>query len=284
MWTDVVDLRDFYDSSLGQVARRMIRRRVRAIWPDVRGQSLLGLGYATPYLRPFRGEAARTIAVMPAQQGVLHWPPEGPNVVALADEAELPLPDLSIDRVLLVHGLEYTEQLRPMLREIWRVLAGNGRLLVVAPNRRGIWARLDHTPFGHGHPYTAAQLSRLLRDNMFTPIESETAVFVPPSSWHLTLTTAPAWEKIGSRWFPTFSGVLMTEASKQVYAGTEVLTKRRIALTPAASASKIRFRDSAAAEGENALFADQVGDRAAALHVDRPSPAAEDHPLLDRQA
>src|SRR5918997_1079627 len=104
MYTDAIDLREFYESSLGQVARRMIRRRVRELWPDVRGQVVLGVGYAAPYLRPFR------------------------------DEAELPLPDMSVDRVLLVHGLECTEQLRPMMREIWRVMAGGGRLLVVAPN------------------------------------------------------------------------------------------------------------------------------------------------------
>ena len=63
-----------------------------------------------------------------------------------------------------------------MLKEIWRVLAGGGRLLVVAPNRRGIWARLDLTPFGSGQPYTMSQLSRLLRDEQFTPVGSDRAV------------------------------------------------------------------------------------------------------------
>jgi len=85
------------------------------------------------------------MAVMPASLGVLGWPPDGRNVVALADEGELPFADYSIDRVLLVHALETSEEVRPMLKEIWRVLAGGGRLMVVAPNRRGIWARLDRT-------------------------------------------------------------------------------------------------------------------------------------------
>ncbi|HYM32331.1 MAG TPA: hypothetical protein VEU47_13580 [Candidatus Cybelea sp.] len=82
----MIDLRDFYTGRLGQVARRMIRRRLRLIWPDVTGARLLGLGYATPYLRMFREEAERVIAVMPSSQGVLPWPAEGPNAVALADE------------------------------------------------------------------------------------------------------------------------------------------------------------------------------------------------------
>src|SRR6266571_2986129 len=110
MYNDVVDLRDFYETSLGQVARRMIRRRLRMIWPDLSGMRLLGLGYATPFLRPFLGECERVLGFMPAAQGVLAWPPDGPNAVALADEAELPLPDYSIDRVLLVHAVEASEQ------------------------------------------------------------------------------------------------------------------------------------------------------------------------------
>ena len=220
MWTDVVDLRDFYARNLGQVARRMIRRRIREMWPEIKGESLLGIGYATPYLRPFRDEAARIVALMPARQGVLHWPPEGPGVVGLADEGELPLPDLSIDRVLLVHAIEHTEQLRRMLREVWRVMAGGGRLLIVVPNRRGIWARFERTPFGHGHPYSDSQLSRLLRDNMFTPIRTERALYVPPSGSRMILGSAGALERLGSRWFPPIAGVLLVEAGKQIYAAT----------------------------------------------------------------
>lgn len=220
MFPDAVDLRDFYRTSLGQVARRMIRQRVRAIWPQVGGLSLLGLGYATPYLQPFRDEAERVIAIMPASQGVLHWPRGEPNLATLADEAELPLADSSIDRVLLVHAVECTEQLRPMLREVWRVLAGHGRLLVVVPNRRGIWARLERTPFGQGHPFSQPQLSRLLRDSLFTPVQSSSALYVPPTRSRMLLASARAWEQIGTRWFQTFAGAVMIEAEKQIYAAT----------------------------------------------------------------
>ncbi|MEM7224810.1 MAG: methyltransferase domain-containing protein [Pseudomonadota bacterium] len=220
MWNDVVDLRDFYESQLGAVARQAIRRSLRRIWPNLRGQSLLGLGYATPYLRPFRGEAERVIACMPAGQGVLHWPPDEPGAVALAYEGELPLPNYSIDRVLMVHGLESSESLRDTLHEIWRVLTGDGRLLLVVPNRRGIWARFDRTPFGWGSPYSAAQLSRLLRANLFTPVRQMRALYVPPTRSRALLRSAAAWERLGSRWFPTFSGVVIMECAKQPYAAS----------------------------------------------------------------
>jgi len=235
MASDVVDLRDFYRTALGQVARRMIRRAIQRVWPDLHGMRLLGLGYPTPFLSVLGSETERTIAVMPASLGVLGWPPEGPNVVALADEGELPFADYSIDRVLLVHGLETSDEVRAMLKEVWRVLAGGGRLLIVAPNRRGIWARLDRTPFGSGRPYTQSQLSQLLRDEQFTPVGSDAALFVPPSTGRMVRRSAAAWERIGRRWFPTFAGVLLVEATKQIYAKPAAARapRRRLVYAPA---------------------------------------------------
>src|SRR5438552_9442535 len=236
MASDVVDLRDFYRSALGQVARRMIRRSIRRVWPELRGMRLLGLGYATPLLSALSGETERTIAVMPATLGVLRWPPEGRNLVTLAEEGELPFADYSIDRIVLVHALETSDEAPAMLKEIWRVLAGGGRILIIAPNRRGIWARLDRTPFGSGRPYTMSQLSQLLRDEQFTPVGADAALFMPPAKGWMIMRSSPAWERIGKRWFPTFAGVLMVEATKQIYAKPAAIRapRRRLVYTPAA--------------------------------------------------
>ncbi len=238
MSADVVDLRDFYATPLGRRAREAIRARLREIWPDLRGQRVAGIGYAVPYLRGFLSEAERVLALMPAAQGVLHWPPEGPNVAALVDEAALPLPDVSLDRLVVVHALEHAEQLRPLLREIWRVMAGSGRVVFVVPNRRGIWARVDSTPFGHGQPYSARQLSRLLRENLFTPTAIRPALFSLPFESRLLLSSAPAWERIGRRLFERFAGAVLVEATKTLYAPTAVRQRGRLvaprpALVPA---------------------------------------------------
>jgi len=222
MWTDVVDLRDFYASPLGQTARRLIARQIAEMWPDTNGQSVLGLGYAVPYLRGFHQASTRCIAMMPAPQGVLHWPPEGPNATSLVEEEALPLPDMSVDRVLLVHAVEHAESLRPFLREVWRVLTGSGRVLIVVPNRRGIWARLDRTPFGHGHPYTIGQIRHLLRDNLFVPQQTRSGLFMPPFGGRLWLSSADAWEAAGARAFPALAGVALVEATKTLYAPTPV--------------------------------------------------------------
>ena len=228
MWLDVVDLQEFYAEPLGRVARRMIGRHLREAWPDVSGMSVLGIGFPTPYLNAFRGEASRVIA---ASQGVLHWPNEGPGQTILTDEAELPLPDLSIDRVVLIHAVECSEAIRPMMREIWRVLSSSGRVIVIAPNRGGIWSRLERTPFGYGQPYSQSQLTRLLRDTMFTPIAKRAALYVPPSRSRMVMSSAPVWENIGQRWLRVFGGavggVVSIEASKQIYAATPTLEASR---------------------------------------------------------
>jgi SAM-dependent methyltransferase len=218
----------------------MIGRRIRALWPDVRGLSILGLGYAAPFLSVFRAEAQRVVAVMPAAQGVLHWPAEAPGLTSLSDETALPLADRAIDLVLLVHALECAENTRPMMREIWRVLADGGRMIVVVPNRRGLWARFERTPFGHGRPYTPAQLSRSLRDAMFTPYRSTTALYVPPIPSRMLLSSAGAWEQVGQRWFTSFAGVVLFEASKQIFAGqaTYAAVRQRVYMPVAAAVSR----------------------------------------------
>ena len=160
--------------------------------------SVLGVGYPTPYLGLFREEAERCLAFMPAVQGVVKWPTNRPSLAALVDELELPLTDSAVDRVLLVHALEMARDPIALLREVWRVLAGGGRLLIVVPNRRGVWARLDTTPFGHGRPYSRSQITHLLREAWFTPTGWGDALHVPPVARGWFLRSAVAWERAGS--------------------------------------------------------------------------------------
>lgn len=215
---DVVDLREFYASPLGQVSRRLIARRIRSRWGSVSGATVLGLGFATPYLDIFRDEARAVFGFMPAELGVIHWPGEGSCASALVEEVELPLPDTSVDNVLVVHGLELSEHLMDLLREIWRVLSPQGRVLLVVPNRRGMWARVDTTPFGQGRPFSQMQLTQMLREAQFSPLGWSHSLFVPPLQHSFLVRSAPAWERMGMWMSRGFSGVILVEAMKQVYA------------------------------------------------------------------
>lgn len=227
MSIDVVDLRSFYSNRLGTVARRFVGRGIRRRWGTLQGQRLLGVGYATPYLGLFREEADRCLAFMPATQGVVKWPSSRPALTALVDETELPLTDAAVDRVLLVHALEMTTDSAALLREVWRVLAGGGRLLAVVPNRRGLWARMDTTPFGHGRPYSRSQITQLLREAWFTPTGWAEALYVPPIPRNWFLRSAPAWEHTAASISAPFAGVHIVEAMKQVYRAVPARREKR---------------------------------------------------------
>ena len=224
---DVVDLRNFYGQQLGVVARRFVGQGIRSRWSDTHGLRVLGVGYPTPYLGLFREEAERCLAMMPATQGVIRWPSTRPGLAALVEEDELPLTDSAVDRVLLVHALEMSSDPTELLREAWRVLAAGGRLLAVVPNRRGLWARMDTTPFGQGRPYSRSQITQLLRDAWFTPTGWDEALYVPPISRNWFLRSAIAWERTGATLSAPFAGVHIVEATKQVYRAIPARRERR---------------------------------------------------------
>ena len=212
---EVHGLKDFYATPAGLVAGRLLRERLRALWPPRPGDRVLGLGYASPFLRVWRSEGAACIALLTPHVPRWRWPRKAPSATAIGAEDHLPLPDLAFDKILLVHGLEHTENTRRLLREAWRVLKDDGRLLVVVPNRLGLWGHLERTPFGHGHPYSTGQLERLLRRQMFAVERREAALFVPPFRARLLLRGAGAWERLGRRLYPRIGGVVLLEAVKE---------------------------------------------------------------------
>ena len=219
MHLDVVELRSFYyTTQLGRMVQRVLRARLRAMWPDIHGQNLVGFGFAAPFLRPFMEEAARTMCLMPAQQGVCPWPFEGPNVTALVEETLWPVPSGFVDRLIVAHGLESCERPAALFEEIWRVLAPGGKAIFLVPNRAGIWARRDATPFGYGSPYSAGQLDKTLTENKFTAERRGAALYLPPSHRRFWLGVAPAIERVGQRInAQRLAGVVMVEATKLVY-------------------------------------------------------------------
>lgn len=228
MHLDVLDLRNFYyRTQLGRVAQRAIRTRVTEFWPAdaVQGQTVVGFGFAVPLLRPYIDTARRVIGLMPGQQGVMPWPSQMPNRAVLCEETMWPLDTGSVDRLVLLHGLETCDDPSALLSECFRVLGPGGRALFVVPNRSGLWARRDATPFGFGRPYSLGQLETQLKIHAFLPERHQAALFAPPSDRRFWLRTAGLWEKLGQRLSTSLAGgVFMVEVSKQVHAprGTSV--------------------------------------------------------------
>ena len=226
MYLDVADLRTFYDLPIGRLLRVLIGGHIRSFWPGLRNQSLLGIGYAGPFMRPYLSSAERCIAAMPAQQGAVPWPREIGSTATLVEENHLPFSDAFFDRALLVHVLDHCADPSAVLRETWRVLAPGGRMIVVVPNRRGLWSQSELSPFGYGRPYSRGQLKALLRGSQFDVLGGAEALFMPPSRARFVLRSARSWEAIGKKLWPAFSGLLIVEAEKKVFRGVPVNGKR----------------------------------------------------------
>jgi len=219
MHLDLLDLRNFYHrSALGSAAREAVRERLLTLWPNARGETVAGFGFAVPLLRPYLGQARRVIALMPGRQGVMSWPAGMPNVATLCEETRWPLGTGTVDKLVLLHGLETSERPDVLLDECWRVLGPGGRAMFIVPNRAGLWSRNDRTPFGHGRPYSMTQLENQLKAHDFTPGRHVSALFLPPSERQFWLRSAQFWERNGRR-ISVFraGGVLMAEASKQLF-------------------------------------------------------------------
>ena len=219
MHLDVLDLRNFYyRTGLGRAAQRAVREQVVKFWPNADGLTVAGFGFAAPLLRPYLGKARRVICLMPGPQGVMPWPGGQPNVSVLCEDTLWPLETGHVDRLVMLHGLETSENPTGVLEECARVLAPGGRALFIVPNRRGIWSRRDITPFGYGRPYSLSQLETQLRRHNFIPERHKGALFQPPSEKRFWLKTGAFIERNGQR-LPSgiAGGVLMVEASKEVF-------------------------------------------------------------------
>jgi SAM-dependent methyltransferase len=231
MQYNAYDLKQFYGTKSGRLVRRLLNAHVAQIWPEglksMQGQRIAGYGYTHPYLRPFKKSAERIISLIPASQGIHEWSPNDHNLACAVQENEIPLETESVDRLIMVHGLEFSDKPDELLHEMWRVLKSNGRMVLIVPNRLGLWARQDKTPFGHGHPYTLNQLEKRLHNAMFSIEATHKALFMPPFRSFFLLRTAYTLESFGRFFIPGFHGVHMIEVSKQIYAGVPVRAKEK---------------------------------------------------------
>lgn len=231
---DIVELREFYATNFGRNACALIRERLLRCWPSAKGETLIGIGYVAPYLKPYLEEASAVAACMPAKQGAAYWPANRANLAFLSHESELPLRENSINRVLLVHSLETSDQLSWMLREVWRVLTPGGRVMVIVPNRMGLWARSSRSPFGYGLPFSMMQLRSLVTSHDFTVMRTDSALFIPPTRSKMLWRIAGRIERAGHLLCAFFGGVLLVEAEKQVYAAVrQPVTTRSYRAVPA---------------------------------------------------
>ncbi|MEM7214692.1 MAG: methyltransferase domain-containing protein [Pseudomonadota bacterium] len=227
MLMDVIELREFYASRLGEATENSISTALSAMWGEPNGEHFMGLGFPVPWMNRFAPDCARSVCLMPAAQGASHWPSPKSPATLLSHDDEFPFRDSAFDRILMVHFLEHAENANECLGEAWRVLSPGGKLIIVVPNRRGMWARFENTPFGTGKPYSRGQLNRVLKENQFTPEFWSDALHFPPSGREFSLRIRNGIERIGRRIWPVFGGAVLVCATKRLYQGIPVAARAR---------------------------------------------------------
>lgn len=218
MRPDITNLTSFYDSPLGEVALKAIVNRVSNLWLSLNGLDVLGVGYAAPVLERLDQTARRHVCLMPTDQGGHAWSPTGApySAAALSDDFEMPFPDAMFDRILIVHAIEETGDVRRLLREVWRISAPEARILIIAPNRSGLWSLVETTPFSAGRPFSQRQLKRIMRDALIEPTAWTRAIYTPPVKLKFFHGSSEAWERAGETLFSQFGGVNLVEGVKRV--------------------------------------------------------------------
>ena len=145
MFEDASDFQDYYRSRQGRHVAMRLRRSLSDFWSGSANGCNAAIGYAPPLLRS--DERPPILNFAPMRLGPYAWPPKGPGRTVLVNGRSLPVQNVQLDRLLLVHALEFDPNPSRLLEECWRVLDGAGRLLVMVPNRNGLWARAERTPW-----------------------------------------------------------------------------------------------------------------------------------------
>lgn len=226
MRPDVLALKDFYSSPLGLSAHMVMAQRLAPLLEAKTGERLLCIGFGLPLLNKQAQDFERCIAMMPARQGAISWPENTPCQSLLGDETALPFKDAVFDRIIIIHAIEFLDHVRGLLREVWRVMAPGGRVIIVAPNRTGFWSRLEHTPFGNGRPFSRRQLNSLLNESLLSPKSWTSALHLPPFTalrWLM-----PFGEAVGRRLWPGLGGLHIVEAEKVIYAARPIGAAKRV--------------------------------------------------------
>ena len=215
MFLDISAFDEFYASPLGRATSVAIETGLKELWPSLRGQHCLGVGYPFPCLELFQNGTASEAAITPARLGARAWGDDERNCTAMASLQSLPLASAAYDRIFMMHALDFTRDRDAFLKEIERIMAPGGEIALVVANRVAGWARSENTPFGQGEPFSRTQIIRLIEGAGFTPVRTRSLLHFPPSTGLVSKGWAKKIDKIGSRLWPGLGGISIIIAQRK---------------------------------------------------------------------
>ena len=148
---------------------------------------------------------------------VAPYPGDGVDIVARA--SALGLASDSVDVMVLPHTLELDEHPHETLREVQRILVGDGHVVLLGFHPLSSWGlcqRARRSPSAGG-----AISQRRLLDWLtllgLDPVDRRSYLFTPPINHHAVARRAPRVEQFGERYLSFLGGAYMVVAKKRVY-------------------------------------------------------------------
>ena len=221
MHVNIEELKAFYQAKLGGLVTNCIVENLGAAWNNIDNQDILSFGYCRPFIEGINSNPRRLINFIPHEIGIERWPTTKPNCTLIGDENNTPFNEACFDKILCVHAIEGAQNPRIMLRELWRILAPEGELIIFVTNRRSTWAQNENTPFGHGRPFSKTQLHKLLDAGLFEVTNTKRLLFIPPIDIGMSDKNAQRLERMGQKLWAAFGGIIMVSAKKRLFLGAQ---------------------------------------------------------------
>jgi SAM-dependent methyltransferase len=207
------------ETPLGRAVIELERELLRDALADVFGFELLQIGawgHGSELSASARTQHRRWLAPNAT----------GPGAIRASYDA-LPVASGSVEAVLLPHTLEYAENPHEVLREVDRVLRGEGQVLVCGFSPLGPWGLRHRLSQRRFPPPVERLLSEgRLRDWLkllgFEVASTRRYLFAPPWSRRLR-SGGPGWlERRGAVIAPPLAGAYLLRACKRVYCVTPI--------------------------------------------------------------
>jgi SAM-dependent methyltransferase len=219
---------EWFDGPPGSDLGQLEFERLALVLPELFGYHIVyvGGGWAEPAMQ--HSPISHRVSFLPAVTG----PSTGKGCVVCEPES-LAIAADTVDVLILPHVLEFSDNPHKVLREVDRVLIGEGHLVLLGFNPWslwGIWRMLllwkDEPPWC-GHFYGLARIRDWLSLLDFEIVQTQRFFFRPPMASRRALQRLDFMEKLGRHLWPVAGGAYMIVARKRIVPLTPVRMRWR---------------------------------------------------------
>lgn len=189
---------------------------LRAVWPSLFGRTAAQLGsVGSVDLLEACNAPVRALVDLPGVPG-----PAVPRIHAQPEF--LPFDQRSVDLMLLPHTLEFAADPHQVLREVSRVLAPEGHVVILGFNPFSLWGlrrlltRRRHAVPWSGNFLNLARLKDWFKLLDFELVQGSMLYYRPPLASEAGMERLRFLDKAGDRWWPMAGAVYLLVAKKRV--------------------------------------------------------------------